>query len=97
MLKVEIPCNDTFLDNVVVHLNVLFPSMEYQILSQVDVAKVDAVDQDWVVDGDTKVFQDSLKPYGSACCHDYAPVFCVSARQCNYQLLFVALGYGYVA
>mgnify|MGYP007117639174 CR=1 FL=1 len=44
MLKIDIPCNGMFSDEVVVHLDVLCPSMEYRVPSQVDVAKIVAVD-----------------------------------------------------
>ena len=56
MSKVDIPSSDTFRDEVVVHLDVLYPSMEYQVLSQVDDAKIVAVDQDRIIDGDSLVF-----------------------------------------
>ena len=64
MSKVDIPCDDPIPNEVVVHLNVLCPSMEYRVPSQGDAAKIVLVDQNSIVHGDTKVFQDSLKPYG---------------------------------
>ena len=52
VLKVDIPHKDTFSSEVVMHLNLLTPSMEYRIPSKMDIVEIVAVDQDWIVDGD---------------------------------------------
>ena len=55
MSKIDIPYNDPFPNEVVVHLNVLCLSIEYGVSSQVKAAKIDALDQKRFVDGDTQV------------------------------------------
>ena len=40
VLKVDIPCKDTFSDEVVVHLDVLSPSMEEGVSNEMNVVKV---------------------------------------------------------
>ena len=80
MLKVDIPRNATLPDEVVVHLDVLCPSMEYRIPSKMDVVEIVTIDEDWVIDGDIRVFQNPLKPYNFTCSHDRAPIFGFGVR-----------------
>ena len=44
-----------------------------------DVAEIVAVDPNWVVDGDVKVFQNSLKPYDFTINYGRAPILCLLA------------------
>ena len=62
MLKVDIPYKDTISDEVVVHLNVLCPSVEDMVLSKMDTTEIVAVEQDWIVDGDIHILKYPLEP-----------------------------------
>ena len=56
MSKVDIPCDDPIPNEVVVHLDVLCPSMEDKVSSKMYTTEIVVVDQGWVVDGDVHVF-----------------------------------------
>ena len=80
MLKVDIPYKDTFSDEVVVHLNVLCPSMEDGVSSKMDTVEIVAVEQDWIADGDVQIVKYPLEPYDFTCSDNRAPVFCSCTR-----------------
>ena len=88
VLKVDIPYKDTFLDEVVVYLNVLCPSMEDGVSSKMDTTEIVAVEQVWIVDGDAQILvKYPLEPYDFTCSHNCAPVFGLYARKCDNRLL----------
>ena len=70
MLQVDISGQDPFSDELVVHLDVLSLSMENQVPSQVNVARVVAVEEDGIFDGDVQILENPLNPDGFASCHD---------------------------
>ena len=88
MFKVDIPCKNTFSDEVVVHLNVLCPSVEDRVSSKMDTTDIVAIEQDWIVDGDVQILKYPLEPYGFICSHHRAPLFGLCARKSNNRLLF---------
>ena len=54
-MKVNIPCKNTFSDEVVVHLNVLCLSVEDMVSSKMDTSEIVAAEQDWIIDGDVQI------------------------------------------
>ena len=94
VLKVNILRKDTFLDEVVVHLNVLCSSMEDGDSSKMDTTEIVAVEQVWIVDGDVQILvKYPLEPYDFTCSHNCAPVFGLCALKCDNRLLFAAPRY----
>ena len=77
-----------------VHLNVLSLSMEDWVLNEVNTTHVVAIEENWILDGNTQILQDYLEPNGFTCSDDGAPLFGFGAQQCDCQLLFAALGDG---
>ena len=75
VLKVNIPCKDTFSDEVVVHFYMLCLSMEDEGSSKMDIAEIVTVEKDWIDDGDIKILQYPLESYGFTCNNNCALVF----------------------
>ena len=57
------------------HLNVLSLSVEYWVLSHVDVAHVVALQENKILDGNAKILQYSFEPNGFTCGNGHDPVF----------------------
>ena len=77
-MKVNIPCKNTFSDEVVVHLNVLCLSMKDEVSTKMDTVEIVVVEQDWIVDGDVQILKTyPLKPYGFTCSH-HQPLYSAS-------------------
>ena len=93
VLKVDIPCKDTFSIEVVVHLNVLYPSMEDGVSNKMNTFEIVTVEQDWTVDGEVQILKYPLEPYDFTYCNNRAPVFDLCAQQCNNRPLFTAPWY----
>ena len=55
MSKIDIPYNDPFPNEVVVHLNVLCLSVEDMVSSKMDTSEIVAAEQDWIIDGDVQI------------------------------------------
>ena len=64
---------------MILHLNVLNPSMKDTVASHVDTAHVVTV-EDGIFNGDVLILENPLKPYDIACCHDSTFIFCLYAR-----------------
>ena len=60
MLQVDISNQNTLLDEVIVHFDVLGSSMEDWVPSKVNIAHVVAVEENRILDGNTQLLQDSL-------------------------------------
>ena len=68
------------------------PRMDYGVPSVVDTAPVVAKEANWIRDGNTHILQNAFEPHSFThgdCC---APIFGLCVRQCDSQLLLVALG-----
>ena len=63
-----------FSDEVVMHLNVLFPSVKDKVSSKMDTTEIVVVEQDWIVDGGTQILKYPLKPYCFSRPHHIAPL-----------------------
>ena len=79
------------------HLNVLSLSVEYWVLSHVDVAHVVALQENKILDGNAKILQYSFEPNGFTCNDGHVPVFGFCARQCDCRLLLTTPRYGSAA
>ena len=55
--KVYIPCKNKFSYEVVVHLNVLCPSMEDGVSSKMDTVEIVAVGKDWIIEDDIQILK----------------------------------------
>ena len=64
---------------MIVDLDVLSPDVKYQILCELDAAKIIAVDKYWLVHQFVEVFQQSFKPYSFASSYSCGPILRLSA------------------
>ena len=60
MLQINISGQNSLLDEVIVHLNVLGPSVKDWVPSQVNTTHIVAIEESQICNGNVKILQDSL-------------------------------------
>ena len=80
VLQVDISNQNTLLDEVIVHFDVLGSSMEDWVPSKVNIAHVVAVEENQILDGDAQILKYPFQPNDFIGGDYRAPVFSFCAR-----------------